>query len=464
MGGARTRSRPLRRRRIGGPVVDAEQAHPFLALQAVAGNQAVQRLAEAAIEGDVIVGLKEGDGLRPGAEGEQARVKELQRLLNEAMLANLAVDGKLGPKTLAAVQEFQVSTDLKVTTTVDRFTAQHLRTGGGGRAVGPSGTVAAQADAREKERAEDETEAANSLSRAADAQREGVNRLGDAGRTIEFQSGGLTLSRAAHQLNIGVDGINNAVYALWDDAAVRAAHRAGAGSPGGNALVGLRKGDGMTSATIDRRDRVKLLQTRLNLEGGAGLTVDGKFGDATALAVEMFSQAKLGISAGSLIGGDLADRLMGREPDPGGPYSEKGLGRGAKQLPLIAEWMGVTAERHSSAAAGTGNVAMAAALRRAGAAFAQALGHLNAAGSRLGRFPDGLDRPAEDRPVSPTLERAEAGFDRAAEQLRKGGDMEREAGEEMDERAVGSALVGASQIWDFHAGHWGAAGRPMSRV
>lgn len=430
----------------------------------MAGNRAVQRLAEAAVEGDAVVGLKEGDGLAPGTQGEQGRVKELQGLLNDAMLADLAVDGKFGPKTLAALQELQVSTDLKVTTTVDRFTAQHLRTGGGGSAVGPSGPVAAQTDARAKQQAEDETEAASSLSRAGDAQRVGVNHLGDAGRAVGFHDGGVTLSRAAHQLNIGVDGINEGVGALWDDAAVRGTHKAGAGSPGGNALVGLRKGDGMTPSTVDRRDRVKLLQARLNLEGSAGLTPDGKLGNATALALEMFSQAKLGAGSGGVVGSDLADLLMGRQPDPGGPYSEKGLGRGAKQLPLIAGWMGRTAELHASAAAGTGNVVMAAELRKAGAAFAEAVGHLNTAGARLGRFPDGLDVPAEDRPVSPTLDRAEKGFDKAAEQARKGGDMERDAGEEMDERAVGSALMAAAQIWDFHASHWGATGRPMSRA
>lgn len=460
--------------------------HPLLELQRTAGNQAVQRLlgdvdellandpsadqassvdtAPAPATADPVVGLKVNDGMTTETVGLRSRVQELQRLLNQAMITNLKIDGKFGPLTQAAVHDFQTGTDLSVTDEVDQFTAQHLRTGGGGRTVGPSGPVATDPDPVEKQRADDEEEAGNALSRAGDAQRAGLNVLGDAGRSLPYGSGNPSLGIACHHLNMAVDGMNQGTYAIWEDAKIRRNHRTGAGSPGGNALVGLRKGDGMTAATVDRRDRVKLLQTRLNSEGNAGLNPDGKFGDNTSFALEMFSEAKLGQPSGGVIGSDLADMLMGRQPDAGGPYSERGLGRAAHSFPLLADWMATTAERHTSAAAGTGNAVLADGLRRAGAEFAKAVTELKAVGAKLSSFPDGLTRPAEARPVSPSLAKATGAFDKAADYDKQGAGLERKAGDEMDERAVGSAVSDASDIWDYQGGHWRAIGSPLSRV
>jgi peptidoglycan hydrolase-like protein with peptidoglycan-binding domain len=64
-----------------------------------------------------------------------------------------------------------------------------------------------------------------------------------------------------------------------------------AGEPettGGDPLSGLRPGDGLDVGTWHRRPRVKLLQYRLNVAGGAGLKVDGMWGKRTTAALESF--------------------------------------------------------------------------------------------------------------------------------------------------------------------------------
>jgi hypothetical protein len=50
--------------------------------------------------------------LRNGSEGEA--VKELQRFFNDTLNANLVVDGKLGPKTIAVVKKWQKDNNLVV--------------------------------------------------------------------------------------------------------------------------------------------------------------------------------------------------------------------------------------------------------------------------------------------------------------------------------------------------------------
>jgi peptidoglycan hydrolase-like protein with peptidoglycan-binding domain len=54
----------------------------------------------------------------------------------------------------------------------------------------------------------------------------------------------------------------------------------------GDPIVGLRRGDGLIFGTFARRDRVKVLQGRLNDVAGAGLDVDGMFGPLTTEALQ----------------------------------------------------------------------------------------------------------------------------------------------------------------------------------
>jgi hypothetical protein len=85
---------------------------------------------------------------------------------------------------------------------------------------------------------------------------------------------------------------------------------------GANPLVGLKKGDGLNTGTTALQPRVKLLQHRLDETTGAGLNVDGKWGDKTQAALESFMLTRNTVP-GKEVDQPTGDALMGTSPGPG---------------------------------------------------------------------------------------------------------------------------------------------------
>jgi peptidoglycan hydrolase-like protein with peptidoglycan-binding domain len=81
------------------------------------------------VDTDQLVGLKENDGMTDKTINKRPRVKELQKRLNLKMNANLNLDGKFGPQTLQALNDFQKSQKQQVQNEVDTEVAAALTDG-----------------------------------------------------------------------------------------------------------------------------------------------------------------------------------------------------------------------------------------------------------------------------------------------------------------------------------------------
>ncbi|HET9346876.1 MAG TPA: peptidoglycan-binding domain-containing protein [Candidatus Limnocylindrales bacterium] len=277
-------------------------ASQVLLLQASIGNRSVTDLLHpepVAVQrqgdgvgtlpaGNPLVGLKRGDGLVFGTFDRRTRVRALQERLNARIAAGLAEDGMFGPLTSDALATFQASVGLPVEEPVSPDTADALlgraAPGGGisGVPAGSEGVVRAAV-----------TEAGTKLVQSKlvlDVAASGLRQAGsDIGTSTRPGAGGVQagLTIAANQL----------IEASTLIAAAGAKMIAGGPStgafpvPGGNQLVGLRRGDGLDLGTEDRRPRVVELQERLNERMSAELKLDGMFGPKTQLALNEFQRS-----------------------------------------------------------------------------------------------------------------------------------------------------------------------------
>ena len=128
----------------GGLITAADQLLQTSTLVAVAGTKMVaggpSTPAFPVPGGSQLVGLQRGDGLNLGTEDRRPRVVQLQERLNERMSAELKLDGMFGPRTHAALNDFQRSIRVPETDVVDQVTADALETGLiGGEAVAVPG-------------------------------------------------------------------------------------------------------------------------------------------------------------------------------------------------------------------------------------------------------------------------------------------------------------------------------------
>ena len=78
------------------------------------------------VSGDPIVGLKKGDGMKPGTEGLRPRVEDLQNRLRKTVAAIIDIDGKFGNETAGALSRFREGRSLPESDTVDEATASKL--------------------------------------------------------------------------------------------------------------------------------------------------------------------------------------------------------------------------------------------------------------------------------------------------------------------------------------------------
>ena len=122
-------------------------------------------------------------------------------------------------------------------------------------------------------------------------------------------------------------------------------------------LVGLKRGDGLDFGTEDRRQRVTLLQQRLNEHMQAGIDIDGMFGAKTSEVLREF-QESLRLTQQEPVDQATAEALnapVGGVPVPGGPPSPEQAGRATKvtfageRLDAAADEMVLGSQRISEA-------------------------------------------------------------------------------------------------------------------
>ncbi len=299
--------------------------------------------------GAPIAGLKRGDGLKYGTYDKRDRVSILQVQLNEKMMANIRVDGKFGPRTEEVLGEFQESVDLAPSPVVDPVTADLLMSesepepipGPQGETVHPNFVSSGESlksasinifmtslllstcgtllqDPNDPGRQGAATmliasdtnlaNASNDLQAAGSdlifGDEESIHTAGLKMTTAgqQLMAAGFQISAAGNLLAMGQSPTDAAAGRLLtnfaDELIVAAQKIEWAGfklqdhedrrKPIGDPIVGLRKGDGLIYGTRNRRDRVRLLQEKLNDKDKAGLVPDGKFGDLTTAALHSF--------------------------------------------------------------------------------------------------------------------------------------------------------------------------------
>lgn len=293
-----------------------------------------------ATSGD-IVGLKRGDGIDFGTEHEQPRVMDLQTRLNDCMLAELVIDGMFGEKTGRALREFQESIRQPQQEVVDPITANALNGIAPPGSAAP-GTAGPQPDAAQL------AEAASFIGGAETSARTGGQSLMQLGAYMvpNQRFAGPEIVTAGMHLTVSASAYASVAAELL---AASTALTPGGDGAIGNPLVGVEYNDGLIYGTFDRRTRVRLLQEKLNEKTGAGLAVDGMFGDRTLDALNTF-QTSVATPPSPRVNADIADLLMDR--DNGGGATPGG----SDALAM-----------HS---AGQGFVASASGLRMAAQAFA----------------------------------------------------------------------------------------------
>lgn len=370
---ARGSGKSRRRRASAGNDLQQTVGNRAVVLRAV--GVAVQRQDELEGDGTPLVGLKRGDGLDPGTEDARPRVALLQQKLNEKMVANIAEDGMFGPRTEEVLGEFQQSVDRAPTGVVDTETADLLMTEGTPEPVaGPAGEVphpqlvsaamnlntaslndlvagsfmlaagnVIQSDVASNggrlgaasmlvESAAHIDAASPLLAGAGLALQEGdeagINKAGVelAAVSVKYQTAaimisaagsafmggnGLTDSAVGSQLMAFSTRLTDVAEALSEAADRLQAHR-DPRSHVGDPIVGLRRGDGMVFGTFNRRDRVRILQTRLNDQAGAALDVDGMFGPLTTEALQAHQVAE-GLPATERVDSATAKTLLDDE-------------------------------------------------------------------------------------------------------------------------------------------------------
>lgn len=299
--------------------------------------------------GTPLVGLKRGDGLELGTFDKRERVRLLQNKLNEKMIANIKEDGMFGPRTEEVLGEFQESVDLAPSSVVDPVTADLLMSEGeplptpgpGGELPHPrlvSGGASLNSASISLIAAGISIFACGSIfsgsfnpSRAAAASQlfaaEGIlgtvsGHLASAGVALAvgdhvgIRTAGEQLVEAGRNMliaSIHISGAGTALLSSLDgsfvdapaggqiiefakhleesgikveEAGIKLQEHADRRTQVGDPIVGLRKGDGLIFGTFNRRDRVRILQGKLNGKIGAGLEVDGMFGPLTTAALQ----------------------------------------------------------------------------------------------------------------------------------------------------------------------------------
>lgn len=265
-------------------------------------------------------------GLTQGNQGDP--VRQLQQRLVAAGIT-LAADGVFGPKTAAALQQFQTSAGLAATGTVDAATAAAL----GG--VTPTGTPATPATPSAASgmvglamgSRGDQVKALQQLIIKA-----GINLVGGADGIFGVITG--SALRAFQEANgLPADGVAN-------DATIQALQAKAAGAAAPSPLVGL--GYGATGDTVKQVQQA-IMNAGIALRGGA----DGVFGTATRDALRQYQAARSLPQSGKVDEATAAAITSGGTTAAATPNAMLGLAPGAlgaavKQLQQRMIDLGVT--------------------------------------------------------------------------------------------------------------------------
>jgi len=148
-----------------------------------------------------------------------------------------------------------------------------------------------------------------------------------------------------------------------------------------DSLVGLKRGDGLDFGTEDRRQRVSLLQERLNEHMQAGIDVDGMFGPKTSEVLREFQEG-VRLLQQEPVDEATAEALsapVGNIPVPGGPPSSDQAAKAA-QITFAGQQLDAAAD---SVQLGAQKVMEAGGILSLGASAAAAGGDLNLAGQQI---------------------------------------------------------------------------------